>query len=164
MREPQLAIVVAMTDDRVIGCKNQIPWDMPEERLLFREMTFDNTVIMGSHTFQSLEKPLANRINIVLTKSPKSFPGAITCRSFFQSLVLGLRIGKPIYVIGGVGPYQMALSVADCLHISWIKGTFKGDRYFPELDRRNWLAEEKRVYEGFSYVRYRRHIKAVTQP
>ena len=157
-QEPHLAIIVAMTRDGVIGYKNQIPWDLPEERLLFRELTLGNTVIMGSHTFQSLQKPLSNRVNIVLTRSPKSFTGAIACRSFFQSLILGWRIGKPIYVIGGVELYQMALPVADCLHISWIKVTFKGDRCFPGFDQRKWLADEKREYEEFSYVRYRRRI------
>ena len=70
--------IAAMSPSRVIGAGNKIPWHLPEDFKWFRQMTAGNVVIMGRKTFESLGKPLPNRINIVLTRHPgrlrKQFP------------------------------------------------------------------------------------------
>ena len=70
--------IAAMSENRVIGAGNKIPWHLPEDFKWFRKMTTGNVVIMGRKTFESLGKPLSNRVNIVLTRHPgrlqKNFP------------------------------------------------------------------------------------------
>lgn len=70
--------IAAMSLNRVIGCGNEIPWHLPEDFRWFKRMTKGNVVIMGRKTFESLGKPLPDRINIVLTRHPgrlkKEFP------------------------------------------------------------------------------------------
>lgn len=70
--------IAAMSLNRVIGAGNKIPWHLPEDFKWFKKMTAGNVVIMGRKTFESLGKPLPNRINIVLSRHPgrlkKEFP------------------------------------------------------------------------------------------
>ena len=60
--------IAAMSLNRVIGAGNKIPWHLPEDFKWFKRMTSGNVVIMGRKTFESLGKPLPNRINIVLSR------------------------------------------------------------------------------------------------
>ncbi len=62
--------IAAMSLNRVIGAGNKIPWHLPEDFKWFKKMTTGNVVIIGRKTFESLGKPLPNRINIVLSRHP----------------------------------------------------------------------------------------------
>lgn len=59
-----------MSLNRVIGAGNKIPWHLPEDFKWFKKMTAGHVVVMGRKTFESLGKPLPNRINIVLSRHP----------------------------------------------------------------------------------------------
>ncbi len=145
-----------MTRDGVIGRDGRIPWDLPDDRKLFRKLTEGNTVIMGRLTFESLPAPLANRHNIVVSRSLVQLEGATVCRRFLDGVALGWQLGRPIFVIGGVELYRKALPIADTLHISWVEGNHKGDRRFPALDLTAWEVVEAVDYPGFQHVVYRR--------
>jgi len=71
--------IAAMSLNRVIGAGNKIPWHLPEDFKWFKKKTTGNVVIIGRKTFESLGKPLPNRINIVLSRHPgilkREFPG-----------------------------------------------------------------------------------------
>ena len=62
--------IAAMSENRVIGAGNKIPWHLPEDFKWFKKMTTGNVVILGRKTFESLGKPLPNRITIVLSRRP----------------------------------------------------------------------------------------------
>jgi dihydrofolate reductase len=61
----QLNLIVAFDPNKVIGNGNSLPWKIKEDLILFKELTVNNVVIMGRNTFESIGKPLPNRINIV---------------------------------------------------------------------------------------------------
>lgn len=63
-----ISAVAAMSTNRVIGRDNGLPWNIPEDLKFFREVTRDGIVIMGRKTFDSIKKPLPNRLNIVITR------------------------------------------------------------------------------------------------
>jgi len=65
-----------MSENRVIGSGNQIPWHLPEDFRWFKRMTLGKTVVMGRRTFESLGKPLPHRINVVLTRDLELLAGA----------------------------------------------------------------------------------------
>ena len=74
-----ISLIVAMTKDRVIGKDGQIPWNLPQDMKLFKEITSShstNIVVMGSKTYDSLNRPngLPNRLNIVVTSNPEKYP------------------------------------------------------------------------------------------
>ena len=63
--------IAAMSENRVIGDGNKIPWHLPEDFKWFKKMTTGNVVVMGRKTFESLGKPLPNRPNLILTRHPQ---------------------------------------------------------------------------------------------
>jgi dihydrofolate reductase len=65
--------IAAMSENRVIGLGNAIPWHLPEDFKWFKKMTMGNLVVMGRKTFESLGKPLANRTTLILTRHPRHF-------------------------------------------------------------------------------------------
>jgi dihydrofolate reductase len=153
---PPLAIIVAMTRRGVIGRGGTLPWDLPEDRRLFRRLTEGNTVLMGRLTFESLTCPLPHRHNIVISRSPRHYAGATVCPNLREGVDLGWRLGRPLFVIGGGELYRQALPLADTLHVSWIEGDFPGDRFFPDFELAGWEMVESVDYPGFAYVMYRR--------
>lgn len=66
----EYAIVFACSENGVIGKDNTIPWKINLDMKLFKKLTENNIVIMGRKTYESIGKPLKNRINIVVTKNP----------------------------------------------------------------------------------------------
>ena len=80
-----------MAKNRLIGnsagknTKEQIPWNIPEDLKRFKELTTGNIVVMGRTTYQSINKPLPNRTNIVLTRDTNwKSEGVITCNSITE--------------------------------------------------------------------------------
>lgn len=65
--------IAAMSENRVIGIENRIPWHLPEDFKWFKKTTMGNVVVMGRKTFESLGKPLVNRTTLILTRHPRRF-------------------------------------------------------------------------------------------
>ena len=148
--------MVAMTRKGVIGRGGRLPWDLPADRQLFRRLTEGNTVIMGRLTYESLGAALPNRHNIVLSRGVHQLDDATVFTGFLQGIAAGWRLGRPIYIIGGVDLYRKALPIATTLHISWVEGDHPGDRFFPPFDHGLWLPVSRTDYPGFQHVVYRR--------
>ena len=64
----KITIVAAIASNNVIGQKNTLPWDIPEDLRRFKQLTSGHTILMGRKTFDSIGRPLPNRTNIVMTK------------------------------------------------------------------------------------------------
>ena len=156
MSQSNKIIIVAMTEQLLIGSAGQIPWQIPEELRLFRELTSGHTLIMGRHTFTSIGRPLPDRRTIVVSRHLPVTPGIEICPDLASALLLAESYGEKIFFAGGVGIYQAALPLADLMHISWIKGAYAGDIYFPAFDAAQWQAISERDYGPFRHVIYRR--------
>src|SRR5688500_7648934 len=95
--------IAAMSLNRVIGCDGKIPWHVPEDFKWFKAKTLGSFVIMGRKTFESLGKPLPNRTNIVLTRTPRRLANDPGHASAFGGALVGgwvPRIGRPAYQLG----------------------------------------------------------------
>jgi dihydrofolate reductase len=150
-------IIVAMTESRLIGLNGAIPWQIPEELRLFRDLTIGHTLIMGRRTFQSIGRPLPGRRNIVVSRSLPPTPGVDICSDLETALVLAEQTGETkIFFIGGAEIYAAALPLADILHISWIRGEHEGDTWFPPFSEAEWAVDRERDYGLFRHVVYRR--------
>ncbi len=156
MSNAEKCIIVAMTRDRVIGKDNQMPWHLPEDLKLFKKLTSGNTVIMGRRTYQSIGKPLPNRNNIVVSRSPMDIPGGTACQSMDQALAQAEEYGKKIFFIGGAEIYRQALPLADFLCVSWLKQDCAGDTKFPEFDETEWERLSETDYKEFTNILYKK--------
>lgn len=84
-----LKAIAAMSVNRVIGSGNRIPWHLPEDFRWFKRMTSGKTVVMGRRTFESLGRPLPNRINVVLTRDAKLLDGTSDGPVAYQGAKVG---------------------------------------------------------------------------
>lgn len=155
-----VAIIVAMTRERVIGAAGTLPWDLPDDRRLFKRLTIDQAVIMGRRTFESLGRPLPNRHNIVLSRTLAATAEIEVCRDFQAALNAARRSGRKIFVIGGTELYRQALPIANELHVTWVTQTVSGETFFPPVDLSLWAACETIDLPGGTYVRYLRRDPA----
>lgn len=135
--------IVAMSINGVIGKENKLPWPKCKEDLKrFRELTTDNVVIMGRKTYDSIGKPLPNRINIIVTSSIKVEVQSHSqdlhfTSSIKEALLLANSFDKKIFIIGGDTLYRQTLPLWDILYLTIInKHIEDGDTKF--LNRGDW--------------------------
>ena len=139
-----LALITAMTCDRVIGRDNGLPWRLPKDMGHFMRTTLGKPVIMGRRTFESMPGPLPRRTNIVLTRQPGYGAAGIEVTADFGE-ALKVAEGQcrrdgadTAFVIGGAPVYAAALPLADRLYVTWVEGEVEGDTWFPKVDWRCW--------------------------
>jgi len=159
-------LIVAMTKDRVIGNDNSIPWYIKEDLKNFKEVTDGHPVIMGRKTWDSIPKkfrPLPGRYNIVISRSAKQKENIEGELRWVKSYEEALQVVDELYsypvdtfIIGGSTVYKRALLEADRLYISWVKKDYDGDTFFPEINMNEWQEVEKKDFDEFLFIKYRR--------
>jgi len=148
-RIPALTLVAAMTDNGVIGRRGEIPWQLPAELQLFRQLTMGGTLIMGRKTFTSLPAPLPGRINLVVSRHLQSAPGRTVCSSLQTALQLAAALPRAVFIVGGAQLYRQALPRCGKMVLSWIEGQPQGDTFFPAIEWSEWKIEREESYSGF---------------
>jgi dihydrofolate reductase len=99
---------------------------------------------MGRRTFESMDKPLSRRTNIVITRNRDyRAEGAHVVPDLDAALALGKEICErddrdTIYVIGGAEIYRQALPRATHLYVTEIDAEIDGDTVFPDIDWSKW--------------------------
>ncbi len=126
-----IEIVVALAQNFVIGKDKNIPWHLSEDLKHFKEITSNQTVVMGRRTFESIGKPLPNRENIVVTSDISLAKQGVMVASSLQEAID--KCSRPkLMVIGGQRLYEEALPIAKVLHLTRILCRFDGDTLFPD--------------------------------
>lgn len=154
-----VSLIVAMTEYGVIGHNNVMPWNIPDEMAYFKMKTIGHPVIMGRKTFESIGRPLPQRINLVITKNPKykkigSQPeaGLIVVNSLAEAIDWCNGECNECFIIGGANVYKQALDddLVDRMYINFIKHPYEGNVLFPELIQDMWNIEyPKQEYDEF---------------
>jgi dihydrofolate reductase len=158
-----ISIIAAMTENRVIGINNTLPWRLPADLRHFRQITTGHHVIMGRRNYESIGRPLPDRTNIVITRNPVyQAPGCRVKHSLAEALQ-DAGNDPEVFVIGGAEIYRQAISRADRIYLTLVHAEISGDTFFPEFDMREWRetsrahheADEKNPY-AYSFVTYDR--------
>ena len=138
-----------MSDDRVIGINNKLPWKLPADMRWFRRHTLGKPVVMGRKTFESFgAKPLPERHNIIVTHEPGYLAEGAQVVSSIDAAVTAAGLVDEIMVIGGAALYQQMLPCSDRLYLTKVHGSFVGDSWFPEFDRSEWKGVEKYDFDA----------------
>lgn len=153
----ELALIWAMTDDRVIGRGGALPWHLPEDLKRFKALTLGHAIIMGRATHESIGKALPGRRNVVVSRRPgATFPGCEVAASLDDALALARRSDARPFVIGGAQLYAAALPQATHLFVTHVEGQVPGDTYFPPVDWAQWQAVRTEARPGLRFVDYER--------
>lgn len=139
-----ISLIVAYDNNRCIGKENGIPWKMKSDMHRVKSLTTNQTILMGRKTFESIGRPLPNRINRVLTRSLDFDNLGIEVYRNFEDAIEYVETEK-IFIFGGSQIYNQYLQKVDEMFITEIDTYTEGDSYFPEIDMREWevILEEK---------------------
>jgi dihydrofolate reductase len=157
-----LTIVVAIDAQRGIGINNTLPWHLPEDLAHFKRTTTGHPIIMGRKTFDSIGRPLPNRRNIVVTRSPDWRHDGVEAVTSLDAAIALVR-DVPACIIGGAQIFNEALPRVDRLVVTEIAKTFNCDTFFPAIDPAQWTEAARETHHsdagGFDYafVTYQRN-------
>ena len=114
----KLSIVVAASDNDVIGVGNQLPWRLPDDLKRFKALTLGKPVVMGRKTYASIGRPLPGRLNIVISRQAGlALEGVVTVRSIDEALAAA-KDAPEVMVIGGGEIYRQILSRVQTIHLT----------------------------------------------
>lgn len=160
-----LSIIVAVSENGVIGLNNQLIWRLPDDLKRFKKLTLGHPMIMGRKTFESIGKPLPGRQSIIITRDKNfSFEGTIVVHSLDDAIVEAKKTGTDeAFVIGGGDIYNQVQKVSDKLYITEVHTETEGDTFFKienpdlweEVAREKHLSDEKHEF-SFDFVDFRR--------
>ena len=133
-----LSIIVAASENNVIGRDNQLVWKLPEDTLFFKNMTWGFPILMGRKSFEALDKkPLRGRFNIVITRNSSYDTGSKDV-PVVPDLAAAIRLAekqeaKEIFIGGGAEIYRESLPLCDRIYMTRVKTVIAGDAFFPEI-------------------------------
>lgn len=163
-----ISIVVAYSNNRVIGKNNKMPWDIKEDLEFFKNLTMGNIIVMGRKTYESIGRILPGRINIVISRKDESQNKKIKENLYFtkslddavclsKSLVenteskinninsdtkIKTKIHpKEIFIIGGQSIYEQSIDIADKIYVTKIDYDYDGDKYFPYFNEAKYSSK-----------------------
>ena len=173
-----VTILVAYDDNRVIGYKQKIPWQLVEDLRLFHKRTLGYKVLMGRKTWDNLpEKPLPGRLNIVLTRKSSLVTHAVVnpgqaAKMLREGISDGPVIandiveickvnGENLFIIGGYQIYELSLKLGlvDNIIVSKVLGRHEGDVYFPILPEDRWSFANLEKHNGFEILEYTKKVR-----
>ena len=136
--------VVALSNNNVIGVDNDLPWNLKTDLNHFKEYTTNKIIVMGRKTYESIGRPLPNRINYIVSNTIKDLDGA----SIFKSTEDALESAKEIcnmnenydeiVIIGGGYLFRDTLSITNKLVLTNVDCDIEGDVFYPEINLNEW--------------------------
>ena len=136
-----VSLIVAVSENGVIGKDNDLIWHLPKDMKFFKDTTMGHHVIMGRKNFESIPhkySPLPNRTNVIITRQADyTAEGCVVVNSVEAALEIAKQNGdtEP-FIIGGGQIYKIALEqkLVDKIYLTKVYHSFEGDTFFPELN------------------------------
>lgn len=157
-------LIVAQTENHVIGKDNTIPWHLPRDLRHFKETTISHHIIMGHRTYTSVAKALPGRVNHVISRDPGLHLPDATVHATPEAALCACESAEKVFLIGGATIYRVLIDKVDALMVTWIHTTLDGDTYFPAIDPTVWrecartfFAKDAKNLYDMSFVKYTRN-------
>lgn len=130
----KISLIAAISENKVIGRDNDLPWHIPEDLKRFKEITKGHPVIMGRKTYESIGRLLPNRTNIIITRDPEyRVEGALTVSSLDSAIDESKKVDQEeIFIIGGGQIFEQSMDVANTLYLTIVHTNLEGDVRFPD--------------------------------
>ncbi len=156
----RITFVVAVAENGAIGIENRLPWRLPGDLKRVRALTVGKPVIMGRKTYDSIGRPLPDRLNIVISRNAAGIPGAVVVPSKEAALAAARDsgLGDEAIIFGGTEIFRLFLDEADRIHLTEVRAAVPGDTFFPALDRAQWRETAREEHPaageapGFAFV------------
>ena len=145
---PPVCFIVARSHgDNVIGREGKLPWTLRTDLRRFRSLTTNHAVIMGRKTYESIGKPLPDRLNVVVSRTgvgQRSFVDLRGIRTrlmqsnsaedalFCSDVYTILNDARRIFVIGGAEIYRRFADIVDRVYLTEVYADLNGDAVFEQ--------------------------------
>ena len=145
--------LVAVSKNLVIGVDNNLPWNLKADLAHFKKYTLDKIIIMGRKTYESIGRPLPNRINYVVSRTLNEIPGTVVFNSLENAISAAeqenIKMNKDneIVIIGGGHIFQETSESMNKLIITRVDCDIDGDIYYPDIDLTRWDLIKTESYE-----------------
>ena len=158
-----LSIIVALSENHVIGSGNQLPWKLSADLKRVKALTMGHHLIMGRKTYESIGRPLPGRTNVIITRNGSYAPeGCVVVNSLAAALELA-KEDSEAFVFGGGEIFREALPLVNKIYLTKVHCVIDGDTHFPELTSSEWIeldreefkADEKNEYD-YSFITLQR--------
>lgn len=158
-----ISLIVAMTENRVIGRDGDMPWRLSADLKRFKRITMGHHLIMGRKTYESIGRPLPGRTTIVISRSAAyDDPQIKVARSLDEAFRLASNDDE-VFITGGAQIYSLGLAHVDRIYLTQIHCLLDGDTFFPEVDWTQWIELNREDHEAnernhhdFSFITYQR--------
>ena len=136
--------LVAMAKNRVIGVNNDLPWSLPDDLNHFKKYTLNKPIVMGRKTFESIGKPLPERINIVISRSLSEIEGVNVFSEVEDGVAFANQYNEEhqledeVIIIGGAQIFNETLPIMNRLVLTQVDCEIAGDVFYPEIDMHNF--------------------------
>ena len=157
----KIALIVAASQNNVIGLDNQLPWHLPEDLKYFKAVTMGKPILMGRKTYDSIGRPLPGRDNIVLTRDTNwTADGVEVVNDLDAAIAASEKACKAagadeLMIIGGEQIYRKFLPLANKLYLTKVEAEVEGDAYFPAIDSNQWRQVAEKIPEKVGNYSYR---------
>jgi dihydrofolate reductase len=128
-----ISLIVAASENDVIGRDGNLPWRLPDDLRHFKEVTMGKPVVMGRKTWESIGKPLPGRQNVVITRQKDYDAKGCEVVGYPAAALLATLQADELMVIGGGRVYRQFLRRADRIYLTRVHATIEGDAFFPSL-------------------------------
>jgi dihydrofolate reductase len=145
--------VVALSNNNVIGVDNNLPWNLKTDLNHFKNYTTNKIIVMGRKTFESIGRPLPNRLNFVVSRTIDEIENAFVFKSTKEAIDAAkkkcLDDGNynEIVIIGGGYLFKDTLEITNKLVLTNVDCDINGDVYYPDIDFKFW---KEKSSENFS--------------
>ena len=160
-KKKNITIIAAISENNVLGKNNKLIWHIPDDLKRFKKLTIGHSVIMGRKTFESMNKALPERKNIILTRNKNyKAKGILIAHNVQEALNYCENDNQP-FIIGGGEIYNLFLNISDKIELTRIHKLYNGDAFFPEILKKKWrlINSKKNNFNNdkslkFSYLTY----------
>ena len=158
-----IKLIAAIADNGVIGHNDELVWSYPEDLKHFKDTTMNQSILMGSKTYDGLPGTLPGRTTYVLTRDASKYSNntKITAISDALELFKKFKSSKDIlYISGGKSIYNNFHQFADEMIITHINEQYEGNvvwSEFEDIQKEFPYKEELSKNQDFTIVKYKKN-------
>jgi dihydrofolate reductase len=128
-----ISLIVAASENNVIGAQGDLPWRLSADLRRFKEITMGKPIVMGRKTYESIGRPLPGRQNIVITRQAGYLAEGCDVVDSPEAAIAAAGDADEIMIIGGSHVYAAFLPLADRIYLTRVHAEVEGDAHLPDL-------------------------------
>ena len=148
-----MQFVLAVSENDVIGRRNQLPWRLSADLRRFKALTLGKPILMGRKTYESIGHALPGRLNLVLSRSSGFAPADCsvvpTVDAARSAACAAAGEDAPLMVIGGADVFRECMPWAQRIHLTLVHAHIEdGDAFFDGWRGPEWRETARERHEA----------------